>query len=116
LVIVALATAGEEKIKERKEIIETENLSKYFDAIHFDIENKNAMYDQVLRSHTFEPKNIVVVDDRVIRGVWWGNAHGCTTVWVKNGKFAHEDPTEETGNPSHVVQSISEVAQLPILQ
>lgn len=106
LAIVALATAGESKIQERLRIIEEEQLTQFFASIKFDIANKDRLYASMLAELGASPKQTVIVDDRVIRGIQWGNAHGCTTVWVQNGKFAHEVPDEHTGVPNHTITSI----------
>jgi len=107
LAIVALATAGERKMQERLRIIEHEQLAPYFASIKFDVANKDRMYEGTLAELGATPEQTTIVDDRVIRGIQWGNAHGCTTVWVQNGKFAHELPDERTGAPDRAVASIA---------
>jgi FMN phosphatase YigB (HAD superfamily) len=112
LCVVALATAGQEKIAERQRIIEKENLGRYFVSVQFDVENKDAMYVRALEMHGVAPHDVVIVDDRVVRGIAWGNAHGCTTVWVQNGKFADELPDEKTGMPTYTIREIGELRNL----
>jgi len=109
LAIVALATAGQEKILERLGIIQDEQLAQYFVSIKFDTENKGAMYEDTIREHKVEFGDVTIVDDRVIRGIAWGNKHGCTTVWVQNGKFAQELPSKETGEPTYIIKTIGEI-------
>jgi FMN phosphatase YigB (HAD superfamily) len=82
LAVVALATAGQTKIDERLKIIEKENLTKYFRSIKFAVENKDKMYEDTLQELSVLPRDTVIVDDRVRRGIRWGNNKGCTTVWV----------------------------------
>ena len=106
LAIVALATAGQSKITERMSIIEKENLALYFVSIKFDIENKDKMYEETLFELGLKHEDVFIVDDRVMRGITWGNKNGCKTIWVQNGKFANELPDEHSGNPSHTITSI----------
>ena len=109
LTIVSLATAGQERINERLQIIEQEHLRQYFDNIKFDVANKDAMYEATLRELHARPEDTTIVDDRVLRGIAWGNAHGCTTIWIQKGKFAGELPDENAGTPNHTITSIGEL-------
>lgn len=109
LAIVALATAGQAKIIERQEIIKQEKLEPFFDSIKFAVADKGAMYVTTLQEQHVKPADTTIVDDRVTRGIAWGVAHGCRTIWVQSGKFAHELPTLETGNPNFTVTSIGEL-------
>lgn len=110
LAIVALATAGQVKIDERLEIIEKENLAPYFASIKFAIEDKDKMYEETVSELGFQASATTVVDDRVVRGIKWGNQKGCKTIWIQNGKFAHELPSVDTGGtPTHTVSSIGEL-------
>jgi FMN phosphatase YigB (HAD superfamily) len=112
LAIVALATAGQSKIDERLEIIKNENLSQYFVSIKFAVEDKDKMYVETLHELEVKPGDVVIVDDRVQRGVRWGNENGHTTVWVKRGKFAHEVPDDTTGEPTYIISSIGELGKI----
>ncbi len=112
LAIVALATAGEEKIQERLRIIKENNLEQYFESILFDTKDKDSMYAKTLRALELKPEEAVIVDDRVIRGIKWGNQNGTTTIWFRNGKFKDELPNEETGKPTYTVHHLSEFNEM----
>lgn len=75
-------------------------------------EDKDEMYERALIDLNILPKNVVVVDDRMIRGIAWGNHRGATTIWLQKGKFADELPTAETGEPAFIVRDILEVINL----
>lgn len=109
LAIVSLASAGPSAIVERKRVIEDEQLSPYFASIKFDVENKDRMYADTLRELEIPAVDTVIVDDRMVRGIQWGNANGCTTVWLKKGKFSDEPPDDQTGAPTHIITSIGEL-------
>ena len=106
LAIVALATAGREKIQERLQIIKENNLGKYFTSILFDIKDKDSMYEKTLKDLEVDPKDVIIVDDRIIRGIKWGNKNGTITVWFQNGKFKNEPPDEDTGEPTYIIHSL----------
>ena len=46
---------------------------------------------------------VAVVDDRVVRGVAWGNRHGAVTAWRRNGPFRAELPDAATGAPPDTI-------------
>jgi len=112
LAIVALATAGQSKITERMSIIEKENLALYFVSIKFDIENKDKMYEETLFELGLKHEDVFIVDDRVMRGITWGNKNGCKTIWVQNGKFANELPDEYSRSPSYTITSIIQLQDI----
>lgn len=112
MAIVSLATAGPTKIEERLNIIKQEKLEKYFESIKFNISNKDQMYQDTLTELKVDPADVVIVDDRVVRGISWGNAHGCKTVWLRQGRFANELPNEFTGEPEYVIHTIGELSSV----
>ena len=112
LAIVALATAGQAKINERLNLIKQEKLNPYFESIKFDVADKNAMYEATINELRVDPSDVTIVDDRVIRGIGFGNEHGCRTVWIQNGKFSDELPTEATGTPDHTVTSVGDLQSI----
>jgi FMN phosphatase YigB (HAD superfamily) len=112
LAIVALATKGKAMIEEQQRIIEQEKLTPFFASIKFDVDNKEQMYFDTIQELSISPHETMIVDDRVMRGIVWGNTHGCTTVWVKHGKFADELPTRKTGEPDHTIASLSELQSI----
>jgi FMN phosphatase YigB (HAD superfamily) len=109
LAVVSLASAGPSAIVERKRVIEDEQLSQYFTSIKFDVEDKDRMYADTLRELEIPAVETVIVDDRMVRGIQWGNANSCTTVWLQKGKFADELPDNQTGTPTHTITSIGEL-------
>lgn len=58
------------------------------------------------------PKQTIVVGDRARSELAVGNSLGATTIWVRQGKFAVEEPEPEVQKPTHVVASLSEVKPL----
>ncbi len=109
LAIVALATAGRKKVEERLCIIKDEKLEKYFDSILFDQFDKDNLYKKTLKVLDVQPEETVIVDDRVVRGVRWGNKNGAVTIWFQNGKFKNELPNNETGKPDYIIKNLSEI-------
>ena len=109
LYIVSLASKGEEEIVKRRKMIKDFGIEQYFQDIFFAPEDKDSLYDGLVAKYTLNLAETAVVDDRIIRGIAWGNRTGVMTVWFQNGKFSSELPTLETGEPTH---HITEFTQL----
>lgn len=59
-----------------------------------------------------KPKETIVIGDRVRSELALGNSLGATTIWIKQGKFAIEEPENEAQIPTHTVTSLSQVTGL----
>lgn len=96
----------------RKKQIESSPLRKYFSFTSVTDGNKDDILDEIVSKLGFERKEIMIVDDRVIRGIKYGNLREHPTVWLKKGKFANELPNNETGTPSFIISHLSELVEI----
>lgn len=111
LATVSLVSAvSNATLEERIQQVERSPLRTYFELALVTDVDKDVLFDRVVSHFGLPREEILIVDDRVIRGIRYGNEHGHPTVWIKKGKFAGELPNEATGLPSYV---ISELARLP---
>ena len=110
LALVSLAKSDSPEKRRKK--IEESGVAEYFKLILVGEDNKNAMYEKVLTDLKVTPKEVVIVDDRIVRGVAWGNYKGAVTVWLRKGKFAEELPSQETGDPTFTINDITELNNL----
>lgn len=111
LAIVALASDG--NVERRMRVIREHDMGKYFASIFIEGGNdKDRLYDALLVKLAIPSKEAAIVDDRVVRGIRWGNQHGCVTVWMKQGKFSAELPDKDTGRPRHTIHDIREPKEL----
>jgi len=58
------------------------------------------------------PKSTVIIGDRVRSELQIGNIIGVTTIWVKQGKFADEEPENENQKPDFMVGELGEVKEI----
>lgn len=58
------------------------------------------------------PKSTVIIGDRVRSELQIGNILGATTIWVRQGKFADEEPEDESQKPDFVVGGLDEVKEV----
>lgn len=58
------------------------------------------------------PKETIFIGDRVRSELVIGNNLGATTIWVKQGKFANEEPEDKTQEPGYIVRSLTECLKL----
>ena len=110
LAVVALASDGD--IERRQRALKESGIETLFSLVLFGAENKDALYKQALNDLQINPSEVVIVDDRVIRGVRWGNQNGAKTIWLRRGKFSEELPDADTGEPTHTITDISELVGL----
>lgn len=110
LAIVSLATNG--NIAKRWKIIIENDLGKYFESILFDPEDKDRLYEITLTTLNVKPQEVIIVDDRTRRGIKWGNNHDTVTIWLKKGMYSIEEPNEETGEPTYIIENLAELKRL----
>ena len=58
------------------------------------------------------PQLTIFVGDRVKSEIEVGNSLGATTIWVKQGKFASEEPENILQKPNYVVNSLTELIKI----
>ena len=75
-------------------------------------EEKDAAFERAVRKLGVSYNEIAVIDDRIVRGIRWGNKHGCMTIWLQKGKFAEELPNAETGQPSYTIHELKELTKI----
>jgi FMN phosphatase YigB (HAD superfamily) len=111
-VLALISLAASETSEERRKVIGASGVARYFEIILVDDKNKDAMYENALAQLRVSPKEVAVVDDRVIRGVAWGNRHGATTIWVRRGEFADDMPTAATGEPTIIIKDVRDLRDI----
>ena len=112
LMIVSLATKGAEEIERRKRIIADLEIAGLFTDIVFVSEEKDEAYVSLFAKHELDHTKTVIVDDRIIRGIAWGNRTGVYTIWFQNGKFKDELPSEETGEPTFTITDFEQLGPI----
>lgn len=60
------------------------------------------------------PKKTLFIGDRVRSELQIGHQLGATTIWVRQNKFATEEPLNKDQEPDHTVTSLKEVLKLLI--
>ena len=113
LALVSLVSAvANATLKERRNQIERSPLRPCFEIALVTDNDKDALYDQVVKHFALPREEVLIVDDRVIRGIRYGNAHGHPTVWIKKGKFAGELPNAATGMPTHMITELIQLKDI----
>ena len=110
LAVVSLVSGfANATLNERTDQIKRSPLRHYFEIALVTDADKNAFFDQAVLHFGLPREEILIVDDRMVRGIRYGNEHGHPTVWIKKGKFSSELPNAQTGMPTH---TITELVQL----
>lgn len=110
LAIVSLASQG--NVTERHTLVRQHQIERYFHLILFAQSDKDTLYHQAITRLALSANQVAIVDDRVIRGIRWGNIHGATTVWLRSGAYEAESPTFETGSPSYIIETLTELINI----
>jgi ribonucleotide monophosphatase NagD (HAD superfamily) len=58
------------------------------------------------------PKSTIVIGDRIKSELKVGNSIWATTIWVRQGKFASEEPENDQEKPTHVVNNLLEILNI----
>ena len=105
--------AMSESAQRRQERIVQYGFPHYFQIIKVGGDgNKDRLYKEIVQELGIPFSQIVIVDDRTVRGISWGNRHGCTTIWLKKGKFSNELPNKETGQPKYTITELAELKNI----
>lgn len=118
LALVSLVRHGQ--MADRRQYWAGSYLAQYFESALFVSpvgkespgRTKDKAYDQTLQRLKLKPADVWVVDDRVVRGIAWGNRVGATTVWIRRGPFTEEQPTTKTGQPTFAINSLLELLEM----
>ncbi|MDO8469626.1 MAG: HAD hydrolase-like protein [bacterium] len=99
-------------LEERTKQIENSPLRKFFEVAAVTDEDKDKILDEVVAKLDLPREEILIVDDRIIRGIKYGNLRNHPTVWLQKGKFENELPNEETKTPTFIIHSLSELTEI----
>ena len=99
--------------EERKKQIKNSLLYKYLDILEVtDEKEKDEILNRLVEKLDIQREEILIVDDRVVKSIKYGNKNGHPTVWLKSGPFANELPDLETGIPTFTIETLSELKTL----
>lgn len=113
LAVVSLTSSvSNATLEERTQQVDHSPLRQYFELALVTDADKDVLYDQVVQHFGLPREEILIVDDRVIRGIRYGNEHGHPTVWIKKGKFAGELPNAQTGMPTHTITALAQLKDI----
>ncbi len=99
-------------LEERKRQIENSPLRKYFEAVAVTDTDKDKSFDEIVQKLNLPREEILIVDDRTVRGIRYGNLRNHPTVWLQKGKFANELPNKKTRNPTYTIHSLPELPEI----
>lgn len=107
--LISLAGHG---VEQRLDDFKKTEVIKYFDSVKVNVNKTTKQFLECMQEMGTIPKTTLIVDDRTVRGIMIGNQLGCKTAWVKNGKYANETPTKETGEPTYIINSIEDLLDI----
>lgn len=103
-------------VSARKKEINKSGLSHYFKMIKvLDIDNreeKGQAFSEIINKLGIEPKDTIIVDDRMSRGIKPANDLGCVTVWIQKGDRSFDAPSEKLGEPNYKLDNVNELKEI----
>ncbi|OGE24957.1 hypothetical protein A3C26_00435 [Candidatus Daviesbacteria bacterium RIFCSPHIGHO2_02_FULL_39_12] len=107
LLMVLIGKGGEDMKQEVKRL----KISKYFTHIVFAEGEKDP---QVFLPYISKnnPKETIFIGDRIRSELAIGKNLGATTIWIKQGKFAVEEPENNDQEPDYIVSSLKDCLKL----
>jgi len=81
----------------------------YFNDIVFAQGDKDS---KVFAKFVKQPESTLFIGDRVRSELEIGNQLGAMTIWVKQGKFASEEPLSSDQKPDYIVSSLKDCSKL----
>lgn len=116
LALVSLVASDESlsgtTLKTRNNQIYNSPLKKYFEKILITDSDKGMAIDEIKNYFGFESSEILIVDDRVSRGIKYGNQNGYQTAWLQKGTYANELPNSETGKPIFAIKFLKDLKNI----
>lgn len=97
--------------EDMNEEVDRLGVKKYFKEVIFaeGEKNLNVFIPYISKEN---PKRTIFIGDRVRSELEIGNRLGVTTIWVKQGKFAREEPENEFQRPDYTVYSLRECVEV----
>ena len=89
-----------------------DEINDYFAFTAVGDDKTNNQFVSCMNLLNVKPENTLVVDDRMDRGIQIGNALGCKTAWIRQGKYAHMTPDHKTGEPTLRINSIEDLLKI----
>lgn len=87
----------------REEIIRDSGVRKYFDKIVVTKGKNKKDFLRCISGVGLEPKDVLVVGDRIKSEIRIGNELGADTVWFKHGKYSGVKPENYAEKPTHTI-------------
>ena len=96
----------------QKNKIDLLNIAPYFHRIvNQGPPSHDYWFAELIKDHKFSPEEVVCVGDRAKDEIRAGNRLGCTTVWMRRGRYAEEEPGEGD-RPTHQIRLLPQLSTL----
>lgn len=106
-----LVIIGKDQGGDMHDIVEKLGVRKYFHDIEFIATKKTPeLFDKYIK--TLLPEEVWVVGDRIKGEIGVGKRINAKTVWLKAGKFAHEEPESVDEQPDYTCTSLHDILHL----
>ena len=96
----------------QKNKIDLLNIGHYFhEIVNEGQPSHDYWFAELIKVHKLSPEEVVCVGDRAQDEIRAGNRLGCTTVWMRRGRYAEEEPGEGD-RPTHQIRLLPQLSTL----
>lgn len=92
----------------RKDALSKLGINRYFNRVTFVDEKTEEAFVSLVKNIS----DTMVVGDRTADEIRIGNALGCVTVWVRQGKFGKEMPLSKQEEPNFIIDKITDLKKI----
>ncbi len=95
---------------QRRLLLQKYHLEKYFADVRFVEQKSTALFREIVAQ--FPHDRVYVIGDYLHSEIYYGNATGAHTIWLKRGKFAHMTTRSNQDAPDDVAHNMQDVARI----
>ena len=100
------------QLGERESQLKELGLDKYFQAVDIFTKDSTKNFNKIFTRLNIQPEESVVIGDRISSEIIEGNRAGAVTVWIRQGKFAMDEPGEKIEQPDYTIYNLSELLDI----
>ena len=93
----------------RRQCIDDLGIGQYFAQIIITKEKCKKDFQKIIAREVIDRNLSFVIGDRVRKEISIGNTLGMQTIWVKAGKFSHEEPRRKIEQPTYIVRTLRDI-------
>jgi len=113
---ILILYTSKEGDKNRKEVLDENNLEKYFDEIYITEKKNSETMNSIKEKYAKAVEDVFVIGDRVESEIFFGNENNFQTIWLKKGKYRNNCPENKKEKPNFLIYGLKELLKFNFLK